>query len=1356
MADKHDKSPNHDPSGKDKPRKPFDMNLELPGETPPEPEVLDEVIEVVDDDVPMVQPASAPEVQSVDDVFEVEEVPEVGAASAPPVAKAPEPPPPPAPESEEVVEVVEVVDEEDDGPKTQIAPPSSGEIPVPPKEVAKTPLRGKPRVPTMIAPDEVEPPLIGSELGGAAADKVEIPEVEEVLEAEAASDARMEAPPPAARRKASDTAEIDFNAQVEEEFMDVEEAPPSSATIAAALAESDMDVAAAQPPEDAPPVKETDRTVAFDSKAEAPRSPQDEEPLDVVVQYEENLESSEVDLGKKPTAKSERPSGVDIIAEALESGVDLQHAAPPPPERATLPDDSDIAYESVLEEARGPAEVDSSAVDLGSGESPSYPESPMSPPRIQRKRPDTDEDIDEVSLSKTQPLPEEDVIDVVGEDALIDPERETQLHDEDDEILVTPKKKTVAAKTTEWEDAAAAEAESAAAREVVDEPAVEEEEVAAKHREEEVEEEKAGAAPRRRTAAYEDEEGGGTATMTRPTKQRSRVLPFMFGGLLAVLFVVVGAAAVWYFSPSLLVDAVKASPNAPNLTSKGPGTGTGSGGGVQPPPGTSAAQKARELIDAGKYEEAIAEVKDAKEGPESAMLALANLKKLEKESKTPLSESDAKVKEYLGQMDAAGAKALADDIRHNFDLNAKLANQGTILSEKDKAIKAAQDKSADLEKLLASFKLPAQADKLKPVMDDLWKAWDVSDKTTQALTNAKLIKADQRLDAPAVMKAVEDAITASKDLGDKLAKVDASLKKVDDALTKAGVKKGEEGVQELVNLQKTVSLDRDRLNTAIDTALKELKEANLTPAEGDKIKQLVEGAKKARATGQSPLGSSLGALVTSLSGLTKEPGMLFKGVFDTTKLQADLVASKAQLALAEPPEQRMDVILAVLGDRGFNDPKDLATFKNYIDWVRSKDSKASPEVRAKALYAAALMERNQEKFDAARKTLEQTLAEAKQLKGNTKIAGLAELALKEMSDPATYYLPRVDAKIGAGQFDGAIAELNAGLKVLPGNPQLVLRRAELELQQAMPKGKIDEAVQKRIRDDAEAARKDAKLAPKSYYLVGQLDEHNGDFGKAEGAYREAVKLAGSGPEADRYRIALARLLQRERPAGTSQLEPAPARKEVVVFVAFNESPVVQAGDDEEVKAAKRLEESVKLAKELMESPDAKTRGEGYILLGTALARQGKKTEGLKSFVKGLELVYPGMATQDLAKIVESHPAFSMPDVAVQSNPVQAERHFGKGLEYFWAKKYGEAEEQFQKAVSFFDQDARYRYFLGLSRYLQNSREKKTLAEYDFEQGVRLEAARKPSTREVNGSLERIQGELRRVLNGYREKMATAG
>ena len=72
-------------------------------------------------------------------------------------------------------------------------------------------------------------------------------------------------------------------------------------------------------------------------------------------------------------------------------------------------------------------------------------------------------------------------------------------------------------------------------------------------------------------------------------------------------------------------------------------------------------------------------------------------------------------------------------------------------------------------------------------------------------------------------------------------------------------------------------------------------------------------------------------------------------------------------------------------------------------------------------------------------------------------------------------------------------------------------------------------------------------------------------------------------------------------------------------------------------------------------------------------------------------------------------------------------------------------------MSYFDQDARYQYFLGLARYQQQTKAKREAARYDFTQGARLEAANRPHAYQVNASLERLQGQLRQVLDRYREK-----
>ena len=118
-------------------------------------------------------------------------------------------------------------------------------------------------------------------------------------------------------------------------------------------------------------------------------------------------------------------------------------------------------------------------------------------------------------------------------------------------------------------------------------------------------------------------------------------------------------------------------------------------------------------------------------------------------------------------------------------------------------------------------------------------------------------------------------------------------------------------------------------------------------------------------------------------------------------------------------------------------------------------------------------------------------------------------------------------------------------------------------------------------------------------------------------------------------------------------------------------------------------------------------------------------------------------------MIDEHPAFQHPDAANKPNPLLADKHFGNGLHLFWEHQYAQAEAQFKQAMDYFNQDARYAYFLGLAQLAQNTKLKRDQAYFSFEQGARLEAQGRPSIGEINTSLERVQGPIRLLLNDYR-------
>ncbi|HYV36626.1 MAG TPA: hypothetical protein VE988_13020 [Gemmataceae bacterium] len=617
-------------------------------------------------------------------------------------------------------------------------------------------------------------------------------------------------------------------------------------------------------------------------------------------------------------------------------------------------------------------------------------------------------------------------------------------------------------------------------------------------------------------------------------------------------------------------------------------------------------------------------------------------------------------------------------------------------------------------------------------------------KKEKAKSDAKYVALKTALDdaklpvEPDKLQAQLDAMIAAEK-----AAAEKQLAEIHGALKEAGVK-GED-VKQLVKLAAaagelnkkldTVSKERDAAVIASDTAVKSVDALNKSndalskklealtsdvtavAKERDALKIEVDVAKKeaeqARLSSQSPLGSSISSMLGAFGGFTKMPTDIAKKAFDTTKLSAELAAAKAKNVTtgSEPPERKLDLIVMVLANREFNDPKELDNFQRVVDSVLAKDSKANAESRAKALYAAGLIQRNQGKFAEARKIMEAAAKEAQGVKEGSPLHVAASKNVQELADPAAYYMPRVERCITDGQYKQALEEIIAALKVLPDHPQL----------------------------NAEA-----------FYVAGRLDELKGEWAKAEQNYRQALKLMSEGPAADRYRVALAQVLLRGGGALPNEEEEQEcALDDDDVLPTAVAAPLVQpTGDD-----LKKLEESIKIAQDLISrSTDKKTQGEGYMLLGAAQARMGQSTEGLKNFVKGLKMAHPDWSTEELERIIVSHPAFQQPDVGTaQPNPVMSEKHYGLGLDLFWAKKYADAEAEFAKAIAFYDEDARYRYFLGMSRYMQGTATKRKQADFDFSRGAQLESSRHPTTGEVNASLERVQGDLRKVLNGYREK-----
>jgi hypothetical protein len=98
------------------------------------------------------------------------------------------------------------------------------------------------------------------------------------------------------------------------------------------------------------------------------------------------------------------------------------------------------------------------------------------------------------------------------------------------------------------------------------------------------------------------------------------------------------------------------------------------------------------------------------------------------------------------------------------------------------------------------------------------------------------------------------------------------------------------------------------------------------------------------------------------------------------------------------------------------------------------------------------------------------------------------------------------------------------------------------------------------------------------------------------------------------------------------------------------------------------------------------------------------------------------------------------------NPLLAEAHYAAGLRAYFDGRFVDAQSAFAGAVQADDQDARYFYFLGLSRLALDNRAD---ANTNFAEGARLELENRPGRKVVSTALERVQGMARQALNRFR-------
>jgi hypothetical protein len=95
----------------------------------------------------------------------------------------------------------------------------------------------------------------------------------------------------------------------------------------------------------------------------------------------------------------------------------------------------------------------------------------------------------------------------------------------------------------------------------------------------------------------------------------------------------------------------------------------------------------------------------------------------------------------------------------------------------------------------------------------------------------------------------------------------------------------------------------------------------------------------------------------------------------------------------------------------------------------------------------------------------------------------------------------------------------------------------------------------------------------------------------------------------------------------------------------------------------------------------------------------------------------------------------------------AERYYSSGVSHYWSGDYAAAEKELADAIRYYKDDARFFYFLGLACWQEGKREQANEA---FQKGNQLEAMSRPSSAQINSTLERIQGPARLAIDQTRE------
>ena len=648
----------------------------------------------------------------------------------------------------------------------------------------------------------------------------------------------------------------------------------------------------------------------------------------------------------------------------------------------------------------------------------------------------------------------------------------------------------------------------------------------------------------------------------------------------------------------------------------------------------------------------------------------------------------------------------------------------------------------ELEEIAKALGVPNNRGEVLKAIMDLGEAKKIADIVKKDLKDGNYVTEDQ----PDVEKGTLALVADAKD------------KREIGKLIKETDKKDEPNT---VKAAKEIIDDRADLIDTVTKGSKKLADANYMDDAKYEKEKFLKGIDTAIEAGKSPLVAALGRTLSELAKLSGQapiaggPATTLAGKLAQATLRNEVL--EARLKSSRTARQMLEIYLPILVN------KELKEVKDVTDWAAQDarhvldDKLATPSEKAAALAVQGLANRHTAAFDDARKALNEAVKTAPAANEGNWRKPAAE-AIKELTDPNAYYLPRTEELASYGMYNKGLDVVNSGIGAFPAEGKLLALRSQIKVDQARAKAKGPLTLQNPVIADA---RKDADAAiaagavGEGNYALGLVLENIGDPVAAEAAYRKALAAnpAANAP-GSRYRIALGRVILRINPLPGTQpaIAPLPGAEKPPV----NKVGLLTEQEKQELQTTLALtlvglqavdedtpdlDEVIRLADQAIKAKNY----EGYLIKAGAVARKGQWTEALKTYTEGLR--YLSRYGEGLAEIVNNHPAFNLPDPLRNPDPLRAERHFSNGLRLYYQGAYPQAEAEFLEAYRNQGQDARILYFLGLSRLPQQG--KTDAARVNFQMGSILEQQSKPGAASVNAALERVQGETRRYVNQFR-------